>query len=534
MPTSLILGSGPAAAGAALALAQDPQQRITVLDIGGTLDAPRDAVREAMAEEPEARWSSSDLRLISRHAVPTGPGELPEKRAYGSDFPFRDFGQLSGVQAGPHTNRSVVSGAYGGFSNVWGAQIMPFSRATFADWPVSYEEMLPHYRVALDEMALAGEEDDLAPTFPLLTTARPLPPLGHRAEQVLTRYDAHRGRLQAMGVTVGRARLALRSEGCTRCGLCMTGCPYRLIYSASHTFDRLRSSGRIDYHGGVMAVRLSEQRTVPTVEVRELGSGDARHWSADRIFVACGGVGTTRLVLGSLDHFDRPVQLAESAQFILPAISLRSTPDPRNERNFTLNQFNLVFDAGGGGYDLSQIHFYPYNPVFEDSLPALLRHELGGPALTRLLRRLSVGLGYLPSWASPPLEVVARRPGATGLPDLALSSPPVAGWPPMLRVMARALVRAASTLDLWPVLPETVLSPAAKSYHFGGSFPFGRRHAELGTDRLGRLGQWRNIHMVDASVFPTVPATTFTLTIMANAHRIAAESIAGSDRTAGA
>ena len=34
-----------------------------------------------------------------------------------------------------------------------------------------------------------------------------------------------------------------------------------------------------------------------------------------------------------------------------------------------------------------------------------------------------------------------------------------------------------------------------------------------------------DIHLVDASVFPTVPATTFTLTIMANAHRIASESL---------
>ena len=30
---------------------------------------------------------------------------------------------------------------------------------------------------------------------------------------------------------------------------------------------------------------------------------------------------------------------------------------------------------------------------------------------------------------------------------------------------------------------------------------------------------------MDASVFPTVPAMTFGLTIMANAHRIASESL---------
>jgi len=529
MPTSLILGSGPAAAGAALALARDPRQRITVLDVGGTLEAPHDAARQTMAGQPETEWSSADLRLVSRHAVRTRTGRLPEKRAYGSDFPFRDLGQLSGVHAGPDANGAVVSGAYGGFSNVWGAQIMPFSRATFDDWPVSYDEMVPHYRVALDEMGLAAEEDDLAALFPLLTSSRPLPPLGRRSEAVLARYDAHRGRLQSAGVTIGRARLALHAEGCTRCGLCMTGCPYRLIYSASDTFDRLRTSGRIDYRDGVLAVRLGEEYGRPVVEARALASGAVSRWSADRVFVACGGVGTTRLVLGSLGHFDRPVRLLESVQFLLPALSLRPTPDPRGERNFTLNQFNLVFDAGGGGHDLSQIHFYPYNPAVEDSVPPLLRRGLGAPVLTGLLRRLSIGLGYLPSWASPPIEVVARRPSVACLPDLDVHGRSPDGWPRMLRVIARALVRHAPTLDLWPVLAATACSPAAKSYHFGGSFPSAATPSPLQTDRVGRLRSWPHIHLVDASVFPTVPATTFTLTIMANAHRIATEATAGSD-----
>jgi choline dehydrogenase-like flavoprotein len=31
--------------------------------------------------------------------------------------------------------------------------------------------------------------------------------------------------------------------------------------------------------------------------------------------------------------------------------------------------------------------------------------------------------------------------------------------------------------------------------------------------------------LVDASVFPNVPAMTFTLTVMANAHRIAFETL---------
>ncbi len=527
MPTSLIIGSGPAAAGAAMALARDPHQEITVLDIGGRLEAEREALRGAMASSPEGLWSDHDLQTISRHAVRTGSGALPEKRAYGSDFPFRDFGQLDGIRADAGANASVVSGAYGGFSNVWGAQIMPFSRATFDHWPISYPEMVPHYRVALDEMNLAGEEDGLASTFPLLTKARPLPQLSERTLDVLSRYELHRGRLQSLGITVGRARLAMQADRCTNCGLCMTGCPYGLIYSASQTFDRLRADGRIAYRDGLMAVRLVEDAAGPKVQVKDVQSGQTTSLGADRIFVACGGIGTTRLVLGSLEHFDRPVELGESVQFVLPTVSRRGTGDPRAQRNFTLNQFNLVYDVEGDGYDLCQVHFYPYNPVFMESLPAPLRLRVAQPMVGSLLRRLSVGLGYVPSWGSPGVRITARRPAPGRLPDVEVGDTTANGWPPLLVRLARTLVRVAPTLDLWPVLPMTTVSAPAKSYHFGGSFPHADHRSGLGTDRLGRLAAWPSIHLVDASVFPTVPATTFTLTIMANAHRIASEVLTG-------
>ena len=72
------------------------------------------------------------------------------------------------------------------------------------------------------------------------------------------------------------------------------------------------------------------------------------------------------------------------------------------------------------------------SPGSSASVPALR-------SLTGLLRRLSIGLGYLPSWASPPIEVVARRPPAAGLPDLDVHGRSHDGWPRMLRTVARAL-----------------------------------------------------------------------------------------------
>ena len=528
VPSALIVGSGPAAAGVALALAADPDVEIRVVDVGHRLEARNVEARARVAGLPPDRWAVADIATLSVQPVRARVRGLPEKRAFGSDFPFRDVGQLRGLQTSGDVNPRLVSGAYGGFSNVWGAQVMPFSTSSFDDWPFPRDVLEPHYRAILDAIPFAGREDDLAATFPLYGSPVPLPPTTERTAAVLRRYDTHRDALNRLGVTVGEARLALRASPCVTCGLCMTGCPYDLIYSASHSFDALVERGRIAYRGGLLALRVAETGGAARVEARDLATGGMTTLEADRVFVAAGAVGSTRVMLNSLARFDEDVELRESAQFLLPAVSRRALVDPREERAFTLNQFNVLVATGASDRDLSQIHFYPYNSAVDAALPAVLRARLARPLTTALLRRLSVGFGYLPSWASPRLRLRATRdPDPGRLPRLSVAGERVrAARSPMFRAVARRLLRAAPYLDLWPALPATYFAGPGKSYHWGGTFPHrAEPDAERwSSDLLGRVAGWERVHVVDGAVLPSVAATTFTLTVMANAHRIATAS----------
>jgi ferredoxin len=519
----LILGAGAAAAAAALALTRDRGLSVTVLDIGETLPPVNRDAQQRLSIARRDEWSEADLRTVTEQPAANSIGGLPEKRTYGSAYPFQDVGQRAGLTALDEANEAVVSGAYGGFTNVWGAQLMPFTAATFRDWPVSSADMGPAYAAILNEIPLAGEEDDLADLFPLLAPSKPLPPLSERTRQVLHRYDRYRPRLNRRGVSVGRARLALDSRSCVRCGLCMTGCPYSLIYSAAHTLTRLQQSQQITYHRGLLVSRIEEHDDGVTVLAREIGGTAFHRFTADRAFVACGAIGSTRLVMGSLELFDEPVSVAESTQFVLPFLSARPVPDPRAADDFTLNQFNMVVDLDGG-HDVSQLHFYNYNPAFLDNLPAVLRRDRAEPVRRSVLRRLTVALGYLPSWAAPTFELTARKPAdSCSLPDLELTAGP-AGFRSnrFLRQVLGRVTAVAPALDLWPALPVLSMSKPGKSYHWGATFPHTTRpNGPFSSDVLGRVGGWRRVHMVDAAVFPTVPATTFTLTIMANAYRIA-------------
>jgi ferredoxin len=528
MSTALIVGSGAAAAGAALALSGRENLQIAVIDIGLQLEGDRAELIDALAASSPDQWDAQTIELIAAPPVTAGKSLVPEKRVFGSDYPFRNMGQLGGLTTASDSIAPLISSAYGGFSNVWGSQVMPFTEAAFASWPVSAAEMRSHYEAILRHIPFAGEEDDLAAGFPLMRPPAPLPSMSTRSLRVLTAYEKHRSRVRDLGIVVGKARLAFDARRCVRCGMCMTGCPYRLIYSAAQTFDALRRAGRVTFHSGFMALKVGSEGDQAEVTAREIATGRIRRFTADRVFVACGAIGTTRLVANSLGLFDTDLTMLESRQFVLPLLSLRATEDPRRERDFTLNQFTMTVAPDGSAADLSTIHFYTFNSAFVSGLPGVLRtgaaQWLQGP----LLRRLSVAFGYLPSWNSPRLRIrIGSQRGQPELPGfhiLGEGSPPGQGR--MLRAVMLRLIQSARLLDLYPVLPMLRLSAAGKSYHWGGSFPhMTERTAMFGSDVLGRVGPWERVHLVDAAVFPAVPAMTYGLTVMANAHRIASASL---------
>ncbi len=526
MPHNIVIGTGPAAAAATLALVARDAESVVVMDLGASLESDRRQLLASVAGAHPDEWSAEVRDALAKRPRAENHGELPQKRVLGSDFPFRELGQLEGIDAVGGGNQSSVSGAFGGFSNAWGAQILPFTREAIGEWPITYDDLLPHYEAILRQLPFAAVTDDYTELFPLLAPSSPLPPLSDGAEAVLERYARHRTVVRRLGVIVGRARLAFEASRCVECGLCLTGCPFDLIYSARQTLAPAIRRGSVRHEPGLLALEVGEDEVGCWVRARRLTDGSIVTKRADRVFVAAGALGSTRIVLNSVRRSVRRLELAESVQFVLPFFAARGQRDPRTYSTFTLNQVSMVVRYGREGLDLAHLHLYPYNPVFEAELPASIARS---PRLkTTLLRRTVAALGYLPSWASPAMVVDVKKRGIDHLPVVRLSgrrNP--ATRSALAKTMAR-LVGVAPALDLWPGVPVLRISGPGKSYHFGGSLPHvaGKpRDGAFETDVLGRTAEWRRVHVVDGAVLPSVPSTTFTLSVMANAHRIATAAV---------
>jgi choline dehydrogenase-like flavoprotein len=87
-----------------------------------------------------------------------------------------------------------------------------------------------------------------------------------------------------------------------------------------------------------------------------------------------------------------------------------------------------------------------------------------------------------------------------------------------------SLARATGAMPLSPMME---VSHPGRGFHHGGSFPMSASPGEFETDLLGRPFGWKLIHVVDATVLPSIPATTITYPVMANAHRIATDAFRG-------
>jgi choline dehydrogenase-like flavoprotein len=524
---NLVVGSGPSGVAASLALLERGQP-VTMLDFGREIEPEYARVPAGATGLPYETWSPEVKRRLASISGPMEDG-LPMKTNFGSDFAVRREPELMPLEL--HDATILLSLARGGLSNLWGSNVFTFCADDFTGWPIGEPELREAYRAVLAHVPLSARRGDaLEAMFPLVTDRLQERPLSEQALQMLSDMDRSREALAARGVTYGASRLGLRTAasehdpGCVRCGFCLHGCPNDLIYHSSQTLETLRRDPRFRYEGGIYVTRFAETAGAVEVEgVRAAGRQPVR-FSGERVFVAAGAYSTARMVMESVPSPPSEVLLLESQYFLIPILQWRSFPRVTEERLTTLSQLCLrLRDPGFGPRDVHLL-LYTFNPLY----PIVLRRSLARlvPGLPRaLLSRLSSLQGYLHSDVSPRLVLSLRR-SASGPATLRIEGRTA---PESLRVVKRVEARVRSLapyLRATPVPFMTKIGQPGKSYHGGGTFPMKREPRGFESDLLGRVAGSKRVHLVDSSVFPAIPATNMTLTLMANAYRIAAESAA--------
>ena len=516
-----VVGSGAASISAAMALVKRGLS-VTILDGGKTLEPERQAVLDRLGGQKPEQWSEADLDRLRGDDQTSRHGSIHSKMTYGSEYPYEDVGEP--LVAEPDKTPFHYSMARGGLSNVWGASLLPSHQRDMADWPITAQDLAAHYRAVLEFMPSTGVKDELEELLPAYVPAEQPMTQSRQIGELLADLRKRREGMRKAGINFGRSRVAVEAQECVYCGLCLYGCPYSLIYSSAHTLKKMIADGLVDYRPGHVVERLETAPGGVTVHARNL-QGDAVTLDAKRVFVGAGVIPSASIALNSLGAFDEPVTMLDSQYFIFPFFRFARTPGVDGEKLASLVQAFLEIDDPRVSRHLVHVEVFSYSDFLKRALMATpLRFALWNRWMQgQMFGRLLVLQCFLHSDESSRLTLRLGR-DAKGQPKLDVKAVTERG--PYWSAIKAGLKLAANGLKLRgvPVVPAIQFAEPGRSYHSGGTFPMRRSPGRLETDVLGQLPALPGVHFVDATVFPSIPATTITLTVMANAHRIATEA----------
>ena len=508
---NIVIGSGPAGVSAAMALlARD--RDVLMLDVGKTPDAAIADLQEKLSAAPPDNWAREDRAswMAPQFGAPDG-----QVRRHGSDFAMEPAAStfVSGIQR----LALRASRAAGGLSNVWGSAVLPFRQSDIDEWPITTLDLAPHYQAVSEFMPISGQVDALAQVFPAFSmhdksAMQPSP----QAEIMLARLNTVRDRLAAAGVHFGSARQAVAAS-CRLCGMCLHGCPWDLIYSARSTLKTLGAHPRFTYRRDAEVRHLAHDAGRVSVT---LADGITVH--GDRIFLAAGVLETARILLSATASAPDELVLKDSQQIFLPMIhTWRSPRRPDRLPLHTLAQLFIEIDDAEVSDHLIHSQIYTWNEFYAPEMKAKYARWLPGsaPLVDLLCRRLIVAQIFLHSEVSA--RIGLRLSGDGRLISRQIDNPATA---PSLRAATRKLARAMRSAGLVALRFAARPGAPGSSFHAGGTVPMAGSPGPGDSDILGRPYGSERIHVVDASVLPSIPATTITFSVMANAHRIASQA----------
>jgi hypothetical protein len=349
------------------------------------------------------------------------------------------------------------------------------------------------------------------------------------SEELLKKWNKHKTTLNKSGIHFGKTRLAMRqgtheAHGCQLCTMCFYGCPYGAMFDTAEIILKLSARyTNFEYKPGLLVKSFS---LLPNGDVRvaveNLKGKKIEYMIARKLILAAGPPQTTAIVMRSVgvEH----ATFKNSDLIKIPLVKIFGSTQKEDEYH-SLSQLTLTVDNRKITKRAVVIHLFGKNPMINDAVLTLfpLRWQA---TLEKMLypffSRFFIGMCFLHSDDSG--EIHVKDDGKT---TEFKSKRRVDIFRVYLRLLWALLMRVKET-GLLPIPGVGGVSLPGSSVHIGSSIPIDGESI-LSSNNMGQLNSFRSVYVADAASLPDIPAGSYTLSIMANAHRIG--SIVGTGKT---
>jgi choline dehydrogenase-like flavoprotein len=527
----LVIGSGPSGSHAAHE-AVTAGCKVALLDVGYTNPRlqnyiPAKPFSEIRSSDPNQSqyFLSDDPATVLRNQDRAGPHLTPARQHM-----IRNMDVLFPLES--DTFLPLQATGSGGLGISWGANCFAYEDFELVKAGIAPDEIKPHYVNAALEAGVSGRTDDC--TAPLIANMdhsaiqKPLP-IDTNAETILKHYTNKKEKHNREGFFLGQSLLAMLSRPIgDRSANPLFDMDYwadhgRSVYRPQFTIEKLEKSANFTYLTGRLATEYSEDGGVVTVHCRNLETGALEQFTTRKLLLAAGALNSGRLALYSAKNFTQRLPILCNRNHWVAAINLSMLGRPARDARHSLSQLTALMktDFDGPDYVLAQVYSYRSLLWFR-----ILKNIPLSPRLGSLFLRFTataftcINLHY-PDHASPNRWIqLKQQNGDAVLQSHCEFSAEEEAW------LSRNERRLLLFLAKLRCIPLGVSKPMhGASIHYAGTLPYSAENKPFTTEASGRLRGTENVYVADSSSWRFLSGKGLTLTLMANARRVAAQAL---------
>ena len=527
----LIVGSGPSGSHAAMEAAAGGR-KVALLEIGYSDDQPpkfdqSKTFSEIRRSDPDqqAYFLGENPVTVLRNQGRAGPHLTPARQ-----YMIRNMDQLFPLESDSFL--PLQSSGLGGLGVSWGANCFALEDYELERVGISPAAMPAYYAGAAAEVGISGRTDDaLTPLIANLDhgVIQPPLPLDSNAETILRRYQAGEDRYKASGIYLGQSLLAMLSQDLgdrhanPQTDMDFWGDAGKSVYRPRYTIEKLKAFPNFTHLAGRLAQRFRSAPDAVILECRNLEAGAPEAFSARKLLLAAGAINSGRLALASSRDYQSRLPILCNPNHWVAAVNLAMLGKPARDRRHSLSQLTVLMRAecDGPDYVLAQIYSYRSLLLFRLLKDIPLPPKQGLLFLRLLATAFTCVNIHFPDRPSADrwIQLEARNSGDVLRAGTTYSADEKA-W---IQSHEGRLLRFLAGLRCIPMGVNKPLHGA--SIHYAGTLPYSPEDRPYTTAPDGRLRHAPNVYVADGASWRFMPAKGLTLTLMANARRVAAQAL---------
>ena len=522
----IVVGSGVSAVHAAWPLVK-AGRAVTMLDVGyddntyeaAIPDAPFTVIRQSDPEQYRY-FLGNNFEGISYEKLNTGPQVTPPRK-------FVLYAENSHNHVESYTFHPAQSFAIGGLSRAWGAVCHPYLDEELVKCFLDPKDIRRRYGKIAKRIGISGNSEDLEIVIGDVDGLQPPMEIDSNAEIILSRYKRNVKFFNKAGIYIGRPLMAVLTEPLN------DRMPNQYhdmdfwsnkggsVYRADCTVRDLQNYQNFTYRPQYLVETFTESQA-DTIKVRALSLKKNIHktFEGRRLVLAAGALGTTQIVLRSLNQYNVSVPLICNPHTYIPCINYRSIGKNHKDYRHSLAQLAMLFDPTGDRKHLVSAQIYSYRSLL---LFKLIRESIFSYYESlRIIRALAPYLTIIivqhEDKSSPDKYCVLRKKTKNQGDYLEIVFEPSDHYRRIQIANENKMLRYIRKLGCIPI--KKVITANGSSIHYAGQFPMTTEDKPLTTEPTGRLRGTKSVYIADGAVFGYLPAKGLTFTLMANADRI--------------